>query len=326
VVLRLLNAAGWDVFDSLQVMPGHRSGGTEIGHALMTPQSGSQSGSGESPSPPVLVEVRSLGESLEATRTVNRLLGCCAKEGAPLGVLTDGLSWRLFLPTVGEGHRDSSFCEIDIAGNPEAAAEDVSRYLARDRVASGQAVRSAERLLRERNRDESSRQAIMEGWRQVVVGMDDGLLALVATAAEQRTGLRPDNRLVRRVLSDSRSELLASGADSAAVDTPNSRTRPASFSLGAETRNVSSWTGLLVEVCLMMRELHSEDFGRILEIRGRTNPHFSRVADELQVSRPIGDTGIFASCQGGGAVLAARARRVVEFFGHPPESLVIRAG
>ena len=166
----------------------------------------------------------------------------------------------------------------------------------------------------------------MEGWRQVVVGMDGGLLALVATAAEQRTGLRPDNRLVRRVLTGSRSELLASGVDSAEVDTPNSRTRPASFSLGPETRNASSWTGLLVEVCLMMRDLHAGDFGRILELRGRTNPHFSRVAEELQVPRPIGDTGIFACCQGGGGVLAARARRVVEFFGHLPESLVIRAG
>ena len=236
----------------------------------MTPQSGS----GELPSARVLVEVRSPGESLEATRTVNRLLGCCA----------------------------------------------------RDRVASGQAVRSAERFLLDRNRDESSRQAIMEGWRRVVGGMDDGLLALVATAAEQRTGLRPGTRLVRRVLSDSRSGLLASGTESAAVPIPHSRTRPASFSLGAETRNVSSWAGLLVEVCLMLRERHPGDFGRILELRGRTNPHFSRVGEDLQAPRPIGDTGIFASCQGGGAVLAARARRVVEYFGRPPESLVIRTG
>ena len=54
--------------------------------------------------------------------------------------------------------------------------------------------------------------------------MDDGLLALVATAAEQRTGLRPGNRLVRRVLRDSRSELLASGTDSVAAAIPNSCT------------------------------------------------------------------------------------------------------
>ncbi len=322
VVLRLLNAAGWDVFDLSQVMPGYRSGSMEIGYALSTPRSGS----GESPSPRVLVEVRWPGESLEATRTVNRLLSCCAREGTPLGVLTDGLRWRLFLHTAGEDQRYSNFCEIDLAGNPDDAVEEVNRYLVRDRVASGQAVRSAERLLRDRNRDESSRQAIMEGWREVVVGMDHGLLALVATAAEQRTGLRPDNRLVRRVLTDSRSELLASGTESVAVGAPHSRTRPASFSLGAETRNVSSWDDLLVDVCLMMRDLHPGDFGRIPEIRGRRNPHFSLVAEELQVPRPIGDTGIFASCQGSSAVLAARARRVVEFFGHPPDSLVIRTG
>ena len=159
-MLWLLNAAGWDVFDLSQVMPGYRSGNTEIGYALLT----ARSGSGELPSPRVLVEVRSPGENLEATRTVNRLLGCCAREGAPLGILTGGLRWRLFLQTEGEDQRDSGICEIDLSGDPEAAAEDVSCYLARDRVASGQAVRSAERLLRERDRDESSRQAIMEGW------------------------------------------------------------------------------------------------------------------------------------------------------------------
>ncbi len=322
VVLRLLNAAGWDVFDLSQVMPGYRSGNTEIGYALLTPQSRP----GESPSPRVLIEVRSPGESLEAARTVNRLLTCCASEGVPLGALTDGLRWRLFLHTSGENLRDGSFCELDLGGNPESAAEEVSRYLTRERVASGQAVRSAERLLRDRNRDESSRQAIMEGWRQVVSGMDDGLLSLVATAAELRTGIRPDNSLVRRVLSDSRAELLASGTGSVAGSISHSRTRPAAFTLGTETRNVSSWGGLLVEVCLMMRDFHPGEFGRIVEIRGRTNPYFSRVAEELQMPRPIGDTGVFASCQGSGALLAARARRVVGVFGHPPESLVISAG
>lgn len=321
VVLRLLNAAGWDVFDLSQVISGYRSGNVEIGYALMTPRSGF----GESPPPRVLIEVCSPGESLEAARTVNRLLGCCAGEGAPLGILTGGLRWRLFLHMEGENRRGGSFCEIDLAGDPESAAEDINRYLSRDRVASGQAVRSAERLLRERNRDESIRQAIMEGWRQVVAGMDDGLLSLVATAAEQRTGLRPDNRLVRRVLSDSRAGLLASGSNRKTSAAPHSRTRPGFFSLGAETRNVSSWGGLLVEVCLMMRELHTGEFRRIVELRGRRNPHFSIVAGELQALRPIGDTGIFASCQGSGALLAARARRVVEFFGHPPESLVISA-
>lgn len=230
VVLRLLNAAGWDVFDLSQVMPGYRSANTEIGYALLTPQSES----GGSPSPRVLVDIRSPGESLEAARTVNRLLCCCAREGTPLGILTDGLRWRLFLHTAGENRRGGSFCEIDLAGNPEAAAEDVDRYLARERVPT---VRSAERLLRDRNRDETSRQAIMEGWRQVVTGMDDGLLSLVATAAEQRTGLRPDNSLVRRVLSDSRAELVESGTDRASDRGGSGRSMPSTVTF----RRSTSW-------------------------------------------------------------------------------------
>ena len=252
VVLRLLDAAGWDVFDPSQVRPGYSSVGREISYALMTPQNGS----GESPSPRVLVEVRSLGESLGAARRVNRLLGCCAREGAPLGVLTDGLGWSLFLHTAGEDQRACGFCEMDLAGNPGTAAEGSSRYLTRDRVANGEAFRLAERVLRERNLDEWSRRAIIEGWREecFVLGRPAG-------------GGLPDD----------------AGAPPG-------------------------------------------DFERILELRGRRNPYFSRVAGELQTPRAIGDTGIFAFCQGGGAQLAVRARRVVDFFGHPPEPLVIRTG
>ena len=74
----------------------------------------------------------------------------------------------------------------------------------------------------------------------------------------------------------------------------------------------------------MMRDSHPEDFERILEIRGRQLPYFSRAAGELNLPRPIGDTGIFASSQGAGALIAGRARRVVEHFGHPAGSLVIQ--
>ena len=74
----------------------------------------------------------------------------------------------------------------------------------------------------------------------------------------------------------------------------------------------------------MMRDSHPGDFERILEMRGRKLPFYSREAGELNLPRPIGDTGIFASCHGTGALIAERARRVVEHFGHPAGSLVIK--
>ena len=131
------------------------------------------------------------------------------------------------------------------------------------------------------------------------------------------------------MLNENRAVLLAPAAAGGAAASGSrsgggSRTKPSSFTLDSETREVSSWSDLLVSVCLLMRECHPEDIERILEIRGRTLPYFSRVADELHVPRPIGETGIFASCQGAGALIAGRARRVVELFGYPAESLVIQ--
>ena len=170
------------------------------------------------------------------------------------------------------------------------------------------------------------RRAVIQGWRQVVGGLDEGLGELVATAVEQRAGHRPDNRLVRRVLSENRAQLLTPASVAAAGSGPGGgpRSTPASFTLDSETRSVTSWSGLLVAACLMMRDSHTGDFERVLEILGRKLPYFSREAGELTLPRPIGDTSIFASCHGTGALIAGRARQVVEHFGHPAGSLVIQ--
>ena len=308
VVLRLLAAAGWDVFDLSQVMPGYVTGNSNVDFALMSP--GQPRGA---VSPRVFIAVRTPGENTESPRLERQVLAHCAREEVPLAALTNGLRWLLLLWSPGGGRTEKRFCEIDLRGDPEAAAADINRYLARGRVSNGQAARSAERTLRDRNQGVVDRRAIIQGWSQVVGGLDEGLVELVATAAEQRAGHRPDNRLVRRVLSENRAQLLTPGSGAAAGSGPGGgpRSIPSSFTLDSETRSVTSWSGLLVAVCLMVHDSHPGDFERILEIRGRKLPYFSRAAGELTLPRPIGDTGIFASCHRTGALLAGRARRVV---------------
>ena len=323
VVLRLLAAAGWDVFDLSQVMPGYVTGNSSVDFALLPPAPGRPRGA---VSPSMFIDVRPPGETIGSPRMERQLLAHCTREEVSLAALTNGLRWLLFLWSPGGGRMERRFCEIDLMREPEAAALDVNRYLTRDRVSNGQAARSAERALQDSNRETVGRRAILQGWRQVVGGLNEGLIELVATAAEQRAGYRPDDRLVRRVLAENRAALLAPGAEGAAGSGPGGglRSIPSSFTLDSETRTVTSWSGLLVGVCLMMRDSHPGDFERILEIRGRKLPHFSREAGELNRPRPIGDTGIFASCHGTGALIAGRARRVVEHFAHPAGSLVIQ--
>ena len=309
VVLRLLNAAGWDAFDISEVVPDYPTSNGKVDFALVAVPS---RGTGGPATPQVLVDVRPFSESLDGARHERRLVAQCSRVGAPLGVLTNGRRWLLLFQAPdyrGNGHR---FCEVDLAGDPVAAAEELNRYLSRDRVASGQAARSAERTLRDRTRDTVTRQAVLDGWRQVVLGLQDGLVELIATAAEQRAGYRPEVRQVRRVLTESRAELLPlvdDQAGPAGAGGGSSRRRPASFTLLSETRPVSSWPDLLVQVCLLMRQRHPEDFEKVLEVRGRERPYFSRSEEDLYVPKPVGDTGIYASCQGAGSLIEQRARR-----------------
>ena len=324
VVLRVLSAAGWDTFDLSEVQPEYRTGNSKVDLALMSPSSAR---SRTTATPLVLVQIRPVGDNLQSDRLERQVLTHCAREEVSLAVLTNGLRWLLFFWSADSNLKENRFCEIDLSDDLDTAAEDFNRFLAKDRVSSGQAARSAERTLQERNRNEVTQKAILEGWRQVVRGLDEGLIELVATASGQRTGERPENRFVRRVLMEHRSQLLPDAEeDEGAVGGAGSgaRRRPASFTLESEIQTVSSWPDLLVAVCEAIRRRHPESFERILEVRGRSLPYFSRVENEVHQPRPIGDSGIYASCQGAGVLIEGRAKRVVELFGYPKEALAIQ--
>ena len=159
VVLRLPAAAGWDVFDLSQVMPGYTTGNRSIDFALMAP--GQPKGA---VSPSVFIDVRTPAENIESPQLERQLLALCAREEVPLAALTNGLRWLLFLWSPEGGRMERRFCEIDLRGDPEAAAADINRYLTKDRVSNGQAARSAERALRDSNRELVDRRAVIQGW------------------------------------------------------------------------------------------------------------------------------------------------------------------
>ena len=322
VVLRVLDAAGWSAFDLSEVEPDFQVGSSKVDYALKSASSIRQRASA---TPRVLVEVKSLGENLESERHRRRLMSHCVRAEVELGVLTNGLKWLFFLWSPEGGRQDDRFCEINIMEDSEAAATELNNYLAKDKVSNGQAVRSAERSLRERNRDEIIRNSVVEGWQQVVQGLDEGLVELIATAAERKSGTRPENRLVRRVLIENRANLLASAVESgASAGNGGIRSRPASFTFQSERYDVRSWPEMLVGLCMIMQKRHPNDFEKILQIGGRKNRYFSKNADELVQPRQIGETGIYASCQGAGVLITNRASRVLELFGYPEDSLAVQ--
>ncbi len=141
IVLPLLRAAGWDVFDISQVAPDYRTGSGTVDFTL-TPTSIRV---GRRPaSPQVVVWVKPYGEDPGRRGNERRIIAQCVRAGAPLGVLTNGRRWLLFPVSESSDNNDHRFCEIDLLEDPDAAAENLNRHLSRGRVASGQAARSTE--------------------------------------------------------------------------------------------------------------------------------------------------------------------------------------
>ena len=113
VVLRLLAAAGWDVFDLSQVMPGYITGNSNVDFALLS--SGQPRGAA---SPRMFIDVRTPAENIESPRMERQLLAHCARDEVSLAALTNGLRWLLFLWSPGGDRMDRRFCGNRPQGGP----------------------------------------------------------------------------------------------------------------------------------------------------------------------------------------------------------------
>ena len=189
VVLKLLSLAGWDTFDISQVTPEYTVGTRRVDYVLRPGSSNA-----------VFIEVKRPSENLE--RHQQQLLEYCFQEGVKLAVLTNGRTWWLYLPLQAGNWEQRRFLSIDLVVQESGVVErEFLRYLSRERVDSGQAVRDAEDLVESQQRDEIIGKAIDAAWAQIVETPDDFLVDLISRTAERISGLKPEPEMIEQFLS-----------------------------------------------------------------------------------------------------------------------------
>ena len=180
VVLRLLSLAGWDVFNVSEVTPEYTVGGRRVDYALKP----------DSPNA-VFIEVKRNGENLEGHQ--QQLLEYCFQQGVKLAALTNGRTWWLYLPLQTGSWEQRRFLTIDVESQePEVVEQRFIDHLSEEKVATGEAMSSAEELVRSQQRTEITGKAIIEAWKQIVETPDDILVDLVAETAERICGFKPE--------------------------------------------------------------------------------------------------------------------------------------
>jgi len=224
IVLRVLQELGWDIYDTTLVWPEFQTGEGRADFALCHPPS----------KPAEFIEVKPPGKAEDGVR---QALEYAFHTGVPLIVLTDGRTWSFYLPAEQGSYEDRRVYKLDLFERPPTeAAETLRRYLARERVESGEALEAARKEYRSRNRRTQACAAIPEAWRELVEKGNEDLVNMLASAVESKAGFRPDSNDVAEFLAGlGRPVIAATSRDKATAKASPATHLPAKPCTGEET-------------------------------------------------------------------------------------------
>jgi len=327
IILRVLSILGWSPYNVDEVCPEYTVGGKKVDYALRT------NGVNK-----VFIEVKRIGENLEGHQ--RQLLEYSFSEGVKLAVLTNGITWWLYLPYQEGPWEQRKFYTIEIY---DQDAEDITskfvEFLHKESVITGKAIENAERVYKSRQRERLIRETIPRAWDKLVAEPDERLVELIAETTERLCGYKPDDATIKGFL-ESHSQKPERHIVPARSSSPPKKhisghtwrgtedytnKRVASFSFDGSTYEVRSWKELLMKICEIMLNRHRRGFEQVFGLRGRKRAYFSRNPEELLEARQIKGTDIYVETNLSANSIVRLSKKIISLFGYPEDALVIEA-
>lgn len=284
IVLPILNALGWSVFDPGVVTPEYPVEGGRVDLALCA----------RPDQPSVFVEVKRIGQTDGGDR---QLFEYTFIRGVPFAVLTDGQQWDFFLPAEQGSIDDRRVYRLDLVERSASeSAERLARYLAFERVQNGEALRAARSDISDQTRSRQIVLTLPRAFDSLISEPDPQLLELLQARVADLCGYQPDLDTCARFLSQS------SGTGSVSALPPLLQTMPRrstqatpalyptsgfGFSWEGQRVTCSSARGVLREVLTRLAERDPSFLPRFVSRRhGRRRRYVARDRAELYPGRP----------------------------------------
>lgn len=179
IVLRLLLALKWPVYDTQIVIPEYSIQGTHVDFALCTHIN----------KPVILVEVKRLGNTLGADR---QLFEYAFHSGIPFAIVTDGKEWHFYLPAEVGSYDERRVYKLDlIERDIQESAYRLERYLAFDNVTSGSALENAREDYKNVSKERQAKVNIPIAWEKLIEEKDEMLLEVISDKVESICGFKP---------------------------------------------------------------------------------------------------------------------------------------
>jgi hypothetical protein len=325
IIDKILGALDWDLTEPGEVKKEYTVGKDKADYAL-NPHSPTA----------VFVEAKKPAENLEKHQ--GQLLRYCFQEAVDLAVLTNGRTWWLYLPRydMAQGEKlhwtQKRFSEIDItSGGPKVIQTQFEKFLAKEKVSSGEAVEAAKGEIDERRAIAAARKEMAETWNTVLTVPSEGLIKLLTESTASLKDVKPNRRqaLVKEFFQNHRAQFKVPDFGPPKQKPPTNRGkngRPSLLIFQGMEYPVKTSKEALLRLCeLMYADPHRPgSFDQIISVQGTKNLYFSRNPDDLAADsnfEPIGDSGIFAATaplSAGG--VKKRCQEVLRSVGYDPEN------
>ncbi|MEN3016620.1 MAG: type I restriction endonuclease [Candidatus Methanosuratincola petrocarbonis] len=323
VVLRILDILGWDHYNADEVVPEYSVRGKRVDYSLKIGNENK-----------AFIEVKKPNESLEDHQ--EQLLEYAFAEGVGLALLTNGIDWWFYLPLAEGSWEQRRFYSINL--HDQETEEIASKFLdllSKEKIRSGEAISNAKRILESKYRDKKVNEAIPQAWHRLITEVDEELVELLSKRVENICGLRPGVELIEGFL-----KRLGPPASSGSLDLPKESKRKApsapsnsmiaysnlkirAFDFRGQRYEVDTWIEMLLKLSEMMSYEHGRDFEKVLALRGKKRPYFSRNKNELRDPKKVGNSEIYLETNLSANSIVKIAKQVVTLFGYKEDDLKI---
>ena len=191
VVVPILDGLGWPAFDPSVVAPEYGVGKRRVDFALLT-----------NGTPAVFVEVKQPGLADGADR---QLFEYAFHEGVPIAILTDGVTWHVYLPAMQGSYDERRVYLLDLLErDPNESADRLERYLGRGAVESGEAFERARKDYQRAKQRKGAAEAVPQAWANLLADPEAPVAAFLAGEVERVSGFEADPKDLRAFLSSLR--------------------------------------------------------------------------------------------------------------------------
>lgn len=324
IILRFLSLLCWDTFNIDEVKPEYIVAERKVDYSLKI--------SGKDR---VFIEAKKAGEELDGHE--QQLLDYSFKKGIKIAVLTNGFEWWFYLPLSEGSWEQRKFYTIDIF--QQESSDVVSRFtdfLSKDNVNNEKALANAEAVYKSQQKKNILKDSLPKAWQRLISEPDDRLIELITNKTEEICGYKANAEMVEQFLIRSGGQAYISTSQPAKpVKKRDSLVSITSISGGYTNRSISafvfngtqykvrSWKDLLMAMCDILIKTHSTEFEKVLNIRGRKRPYFTRNSNELRIPQEVNETGVFVETNLSANNIVKICLDMISIFGYSEDELKI---